>query len=209
MEEAEMGVGQDRATAVPQVSRRLRIALLVLGVLAGLAGGTPVMAQSTFGSIVGTVKDPAGRVIRGARVTLTNVGTATSRTASSGAQGSYAFLNLEPAHYSVSVAAPGFVSQTFTDVVLQARQVVRVDARLRVGSETTVVTVKGSAAGAVTTDQSSIAETKTGQSLVDLPVAIYSRSTGSTSAYSTLTTQPGVQTDENNNLVIAGSTPAL
>ena len=95
------------------------------------------------------------------------------------------------------------MAQTFTDVLLQARQVVRVDANLKVGSETTMVTVRGTSAGAINTDQSSIAATKTGQSLVDLPVAIYSRSTGSTSAYSTLTTQPGVQTDESNNLVIA------
>ena len=41
-----------------------------------------------------------------------------------------------------------------------------------------------------------------------MPVAIYSRSTGSTSPISTLTTQPGVQTD-GSTLVIQGTTSAL
>ena len=180
-----------------------------LAILLGLGMPIPSAAQSTFGSIIGTVKDPSGRVIPGAMVQLTNLGTATVQTTRTGAQGSYAFVNLEPAHYSVSVVATGFATQAFKDVVLLARQVVRVDASLQLGSKTTTVTVRGTSAGAITTDQSTIAETKTGRSLVNLPVAIYSRSTGSTSAYSTLTTQPGVQTDESNDLVIAGSTPAL
>ncbi|MFP5277820.1 MAG: carboxypeptidase regulatory-like domain-containing protein [Acidobacteriota bacterium] len=204
-----MKVARKRSAAQSVPGRRLWIAVMVVATVAWLGLGMPAMAQSTFGSIIGTVKDPAGRVIGGATVRLTNTGTGTSQTARTGGQGSYSFLNLEPAHYSLSVEAKGFVAQTFTDVLLQARQVVRVDANLKVGSETTMVTVRGTSAGAINTDQSSIAATKTGQSLVDLPVAIYSRSTGSTSAYSTLTTQPGVQTDESNNLVIAGSTPAL
>lgn len=185
------------------------LAITALTFLISLGMPIPSAAQSTFGSIIGTVRDPAGHVIRGATVKLTNLGTSTSQTAKTGSEGSYAFLNLEPAQYKISIAAKGFTVQTFTDVILRARQVVRVDAGLKVGSETTTVTVRGTSAGAITTDQSSIAETKSGQSLVNLPVAIYSRSTGSTSAYSTLTTQPGIQTDENNNLVIAGSTPAL
>jgi len=61
----------------------------------------------------------------------------------------------------------------------------------------------------VTTDESNLAETKTSRELVDLPVAIYSRSAGSTSPISTLTTQPGVQTDDSGNLTVAGATPAL
>ncbi len=205
-----MKLTRSRPAGESRLGRRLWIAVIMaLAILAGSGASVPAMGQSTFGSIIGTVKDPSGRVIEGAIVRLTNIGTATSQMARTDDQGSYAFVNLEPARYSVSVEAKGFVTQTFTDVMLQARQMVRVDAKLQVGSEATVVTVQETAAGAISTDQSSIAETKTGQSLVDLPVAIYSRSTGSTSAYSTLTTQPGVQTDESNNLVIAGSTPAL
>jgi hypothetical protein len=52
----------------------------------------------------------------------------------------------------------------------------------------------------ITTDVSNLAETKIGDELVELPVAIYSRSTGSTSPISTLTTEAGVQTDDSGNL---------
>jgi hypothetical protein len=48
-----------------------------------------------------------------------------------------------------------------------------------------------------------------GAELVDLPVAIYSRSTGSTSPISTLTTEAGVQTDDSGELAVAGTTAAL
>jgi hypothetical protein len=165
--------------------------------------------QSTYGSIIGTVKDPSGSVVPGAQITLVNTGTSATRTTRSGGEGGYVFTNLDAGHYSLLIKAKGFAAQQFSDLVLQAREVKRVDAGLKVGSQQTTITVQGSAAGVINTDQSSLAETKTGRELVDLPVAIYSRSTGSTSAFSTLTTQPGVETDENNNLVIAGATPAL
>ncbi len=61
----------------------------------------------------------------------------------------------------------------------------------------------------ITTDVSNLAETKLGDELVNLPVAIYSRSTGSTSPISTLTTEAGVQTDDSGNLAVMGTTAAL
>ena len=59
----------------------------------------------------------------------------------------------------------------------------------------------------VQTDTSNIAETKGSRELIDLPVAITSRANGSTSPMSTLTAQPGVQTDPNGNISVAGSQP--
>jgi hypothetical protein len=60
----------------------------------------------------------------------------------------------------------------------------------------------------VQTDTSNIAETKTGRELVDLPIAIASRGTGSTSPITTLTTQPGVQIDSAGNISVAGANPS-
>lgn len=48
----------------------------------------------------------------------------------------------------------------------------------------------------INTEVSNIAETKLGRELNDLPVAIGSRAAGSTSAFTTLTTQPGVEVDK-------------
>jgi hypothetical protein len=71
------------------------------------------------------------------------------------------------------------------------------------------VEVLDTALAVISTDVSNLAETKVGDELVELPVAIYSRSTGSTSPISTLTTEAGVQTDDTGNLDVSGTTAAL
>ena len=83
------------------------------------------------------------------------------------------------------------------------------DATLKPGAETQTVIVIDDPAPVITTDVSNLAETKIGDELVELPVAIYSRSTGSTSPISTLTTEAGVQTDDSGNLAVLGTTAAL
>ena len=60
----------------------------------------------------------------------------------------------------------------------------------------------------VQTDVSNVAETKGSLELNDLPVAVNTRSQGSTSAFSTLTAQPGVQIDNQNNIAVASATPS-
>lgn len=166
------------------------------------------VAQSTFGSIVGTVKDQSGSVVPGATVTLTNTGSSATKTATTSAAGNYEFLNLDAGNYQVSIAAAGFKDVVFDHLVLQARDVQRIDASMAIGAASQTVEVQA-AGDVITTETSSLASTKTGHELVDLPVAVYSRSNGSTSPILTLTTEPGVQVDDNSNLVIAGTTPAL
>ena len=170
--------------------------------------GVQAMAQSTFGSIVGTVKDQSGSVVPGATVTLVNVGSSAKHTATSSASGNYEFPNLDAGIYQVTIQANGFKDQIFDHLVLQARDTQRIDASLAVGAASQTIEVQA-AGDVITTDTSGLATTKTTHELVDLPVAVYSRSNGSTSPLLTLTTEPGVQVDDNSNLVIAGTTPAL
>ena len=177
--------------------------LLVLTASRGLRG------QSTFGNIVGTVTDPTGASLPTATATLVNTGSDARRTAFTNAQGEFSFNILDAGTYTLRIEAPGFTRAEFRDVTLLARETKRVDASLTIGSETQTVDVSGADNDVITTETSSLATTKTTAELIDLPVAIYSRATGSTSPISTLTTNPGVQTDDSGNLVIAGATPAL
>ena len=192
--------------------RPLRTGILIfvsLAALLFLCSAVPALGQSTFGSILGTVKDPSGDVVPGAVVMLTNRGTSAVRTLATDQGGSYSFVNVDAGTYELTVEVSGFQKILYTTLDLQARETKRVDASLKVASQTQTVTVEGTAGAVVTTDESNLAETKTSRELVDLPVAIYSRSAGSTSPISTLTTQPGVQTDDSGNLTVAGATPAL
>jgi len=77
---------------------------------------------------------------------------------------------------------------------------------LQLATQATTVNVE-STASVVSSDVSNVAETKGSRELTDLPVAIGTRASGSTSAFSTLTAQPGVQTDANNNISVAGTMP--
>ena len=70
--------------------------------------GSTAWAQSTFGSIVGTVKDSSGSVIPGAKVTLTNTGTSEARNMQTDSSGSYQFVNLQPGVYQLSIERDGF-----------------------------------------------------------------------------------------------------
>jgi hypothetical protein len=176
-------------------------ALAVLGIL--LFSGA-AYCQSTFGTVLGTVKDPSGSAVPKATVELLNVGTNAVRTATTTDAGAYQFVNVEQGTYQVKVTAPGFQTVEITAFEMAARDTKRFDADLKVATQATVVTVE--AASVLQTETSSVAETKGSLELTDLPVAIGSRSTGSTSAFSTLTAQPGVQIDSQNNITVAGAT---
>jgi hypothetical protein len=175
----------------------LPMALLIISLL-----GVGSYAQSTQGSIIGTVKDTAGALVPDATVTLTNNGEGTVRTTKSNAQGDYAFLDVKAGRYTVEVSQPGFQKWSVTGAVLNTQQQLRIDASLSVGSFDQVVNVSGDAVGAIDTDSPSISATYSSTDVSNLPVNTRASAAG-TSAYNILGTLAGVQTDASNG---AGST---
>src|SRR5438876_2034924 len=123
--------------------------------------------------------------------------------------GSYTAPNLEPGTYRVRIEVAGFQVAEFTDIQLPARQTIRIDGVMKVATQAEAVNVTTEAAPVINTEVSNIAETKTGRELVDLPIALNTRSTGSTSPLSTLTSQPGVQTDASGNISVVGAKPSM
>jgi hypothetical protein len=162
-------------------------------------------AQSTFGSIVGTVTDPSGAVIPAARVTVTNLAENTSVTVQTSPQGNYEALNLKAGVYAVTIEVPGFKTFKAAQVPLDARQVVRVNATLEVGSVTESLTVQA-IAPVITTDTQTIASSLDTRMVLELPVNY--RGAGSTSPYRVLAFLPGVQSDDSFNYSVQGAVPA-
>jgi hypothetical protein len=99
-------------------------------------------AQSTYGSISGTVTDQSGAAVVDAPVTLTNVGTGEKRTENSGSDGHFTFVNLFPGQYRIDIEKQGFKHFAHPDITVQVQQDTHVDAPLTVGqvSETVEVT---------------------------------------------------------------------
>jgi outer membrane receptor protein involved in Fe transport len=84
-------------------SKKLFLLLTLVALLSAFA-----LAQVDLGSITGTVTDPTGAVISGAKVMVTSVSTGYVRSATTDASGLYAITNLKPDNYSVKVEAAGF-----------------------------------------------------------------------------------------------------
>ena len=85
-----------------------------------------VLAQTT-GSIKGTVTDSTGAVVDGATITVLNLATNASRTATSNSSGFYAIPNLTPALYSIKFEKQGFTS---VDIICPTFALGRIPSRL-------------------------------------------------------------------------------
>jgi hypothetical protein len=187
----------------PLVSFRAIAPALLVCVFAVVSFG-----QSTFGSFIGTVRDPSHAIVPKCDIVLKNMGTSAERSVVTDKEGNYVFVNVEPGIYQIVMRSPGFQELIARDLELTARRTVRVDGSLIVAAQAQSVQVTATAEAAISTDVSNIAETKSGHELVDLPVAIASRGLGSTSPISTLVTQAGVQDDGSGNLSVAGTKPS-
>ena len=92
----------------------MRVACLLFATC--LAVARPLAAQSTFGTILGTVRDASGALVPGAQLTLLNTGTQGARSATTDGSGDYAFRNIDVGAYALTIAAPGFQTQTLPDI---------------------------------------------------------------------------------------------
>ena len=86
--------------------RKLRLPLVALFVLACLPC-CRLRAQVTGATVNGTVSDPQGNVVVGAKVTLTNTGQGAARSVETNKSGDYSVPNVTPGSYQLQVASPG------------------------------------------------------------------------------------------------------
>ena len=166
-----------------------------------------LQAQSTYGTMVGTVKDSSGASVPNAAVVVTNVDENASRSINANGSGDYSVPNLLAGHYKVDVSTSGFQSFSATDLTLVARQVLRMDVTLQVGSTQQTVTVNAAEAGIVQTDSQVIQATFTPEQLLDLPSNV--RANGNTSPYRMLEVLPGIQADNSGNFGVQGAIPSM
>jgi hypothetical protein len=109
--------------------------LLVLLVSIFWIGGRPASAQTTAGSIVGSLTDPTGAVLPNAQVTLTNIQTDDTRLATTNQSGFYQFVNVPPGSYRISVQKQGFKQLIREPIELQVASTIQIDLAVQIGSE--------------------------------------------------------------------------
>jgi len=139
---------------------------LILAVLVPVKSS---VAQSTVGTILGTVTDPSGAVIAGANVTVVNTATGISRSVTSDQAGNYKVLRLLPSTYTITAELAGFKKVTLSGITLQVNQDARYDIRMEVGELTQEVSVNAEGV-VVQTDDATLGQVVDQQKVVELPL---------------------------------------
>ena len=162
------------------------LACLALSLGCALSG----FAQSSSGTVHGSVFDPSGAVIAGAVVTIQNPVSHYTRTTASDSQGKFEFPNIPYNPYHLTAVAAGFQAET-QDIDVRSSVPMELKISLILGTETQSVTVE---AAADLLENDPIAHTDVDRGLFDkLPLESQS------SSLSSLVTiaAPGVAADSN------------
>ena len=120
------------------VSTAIAVVLVCLSPTAG-------QAQLLYGSLTGVVTDASGAAIAGAKVEALNVGTGVTRSATTDGSGGYHFSELQEGTYRVTISNSGFATFIAENVPIAVSFVRRIDAQLKVSSQTQVLTVSAEA----------------------------------------------------------------
>lgn len=131
----------------------------------------PVFAQSSGGSLTGTVRDEQNAAVAGAKITVvSNERKTRDAETQSNETGSYTVPSLIPGSYSVSVECTGFGSAQASPVLVEVGQRTRLDITLKVGDTTDAVSVTADTTGQIERDTSSAGLVITNEQIRQLPL---------------------------------------
>src|SRR5689334_2263590 len=126
-------------------------------------------AQADRGTITGTVTDPTGAVISGARVAAENMDTHNVVETVTTSTGNFTLAQLPVGMWDVTVEAPGFKKFRSVKNTIQVAQTLRVDAALELGANTESISVQAEAV-AIRTESVDITTTVSNEMFVELPI---------------------------------------
>src|SRR5580704_12706671 len=118
----------------------------------------------------GSVTDPSGATVVGAKVTLTDPATGLQRATTSTAAGLYQFLDVPPGDYRLEVTASGFTPYLAAKVTLVVQTPATVHIRLQVAGVAESVTVEG-AAPLINRTDASLGNVVEQDQIAELPIA--------------------------------------
>lgn len=175
--------------------------LWALALLLTIGFNFAASAQSTFGSVRGTVADSTGAAVPGSTVTLHSVDENLDRQVIAESDGSFVFSNIKPGHFTLHVTGQGFSPTDLSGVVLDARQDLRLPVVLNVAAQTTTVEVNA-AADVINTESATISDSKNSAQITQLPL---NNRAVTTSPLGALALSPNVQQDSQGNISLDGA----
>src|SRR5690348_13274781 len=125
---------------------RLRSRVQALALIAVFISPFPFLLSSAAwaqdsATIFGTVTDPSGAIVAGAKMTAKNTDTGLVRIGVTDSMGRYRFLSLPVGLYEIHVNQPAFPEAIRTGIHLALNQEAQIDLTLRLGEASTEITI--------------------------------------------------------------------
>lgn len=149
-----------------------------------LSLSTAAFGQAEQGTITGLIRDSSGAIIRGAKVSATDVATNTVSSTVSDSNGYYTIPYLAPGTYKVTAEANGFSLSTVSGIHITVNLSTGINLTLKVGAISQNVTVQANAIQ-LETENSELGGTVSRQQIIELPQL-------GRNPYNLLALQPGV-----------------
>ncbi len=134
------------------------------------ASSVAASAQTTFGSITGTITDATGAAVPNAHLKATELASGYSYESQSTADGVYTIPNLREGSYTVTATAPGFNAVRANDIRLTAREIRALNLTMQVGAVSSSIEVKATPAAVIETETARISQTRSTTELQYLPL---------------------------------------
>ncbi len=155
----------------------------------------------TSGVVRGTVHDPSGAVVPGAKVTAIDQSTNLPRATTTTAQGTFEFPVLQVGRYTLKVEVNGFKTYVERDIEVNIGHVVVLNPKLSLGAVTQEVTTVA-AAPLIETTSTQLGNIATARTVVELPL-------NTRDTYQLLQLQPGVSSEVGSNLFYGSDQPGV
>lgn len=143
---------------------------LILFSICLIAGQFCIAQSSNQGSLVGTVRDPNGRVIPSVTVTITNNETNVSRKLATDENGNFRLDFLVPGNYQIVAEVSGFKKTELSPIKINVSETTRADLVLEVGSVTEQVTVSTDDNSSVNTENPTLGQVISERLIDNMPL---------------------------------------
>ncbi len=144
---------------------RVRPAVLLLAVLiSGVA-----WAQTSNGTLVGSVVDPTGAVLPEASVSAVSSQYGQPHETRTDSVGTYRLESLQPGVYAVTITAPGFETLTVMGVIINGSLTTTINGRLTLAATQQTIEVQATAGQVIDTQSGQLGENISHQEIMELP----------------------------------------
>jgi hypothetical protein len=140
------------------------VVLLLAVLVSGVA-----WAQTSQGTLVGSVTDPTGAVVPKSEVAAVSPQYGQPHETHSDSVGTYRLEGLQPGSYTITFTAPGFETLTVNDVVINGSLTTTINGKLSLAAAEQTIEVEATAAQVIDTQSGQLGENISRQEIAQLP----------------------------------------